>query len=302
MSYRLEETESLGPGLKRIAIEQIDDALAQLRDPGDDLDEAIHEARKCFKKVRAVVRLVRDELGSDLYKRENVCFRDAGRALSDLRDSYVMVETVDDLKDTYADQLDEEAFNVFRQPLVEAHQAVRREVMEGEAIDDVITTISAARQRIQELPIENESYEAIRPSIKRVYRRGYKGRRRAYDEPSAENFHEWRKRVKYLWYHTRILNPLWPDVLEPLADEIHDLSDFLGDDHDLAELRDVVHELPAAAERDKARQVLLGLIAQRRRAFQAQARPLAARLYAESPGRFVDRLGGYWQARQMEIA
>ncbi|MDX1615162.1 MAG: CHAD domain-containing protein [Candidatus Promineifilaceae bacterium] len=302
MSYRLERTEALAPGLKRIAVEQIDDALAQLREPGDDLDEAIHEARKCFKKVRAVVRLVRDELGHTIYKRENVCFRDAGRALSDLRDSYVMVATVDDLQETYADQLDDEAFTAIRQPLVEKHQEVRQQVIESETLDDVITTISAARQRVQDLPIDDDDYEAIRPSIKRVYRRGYKGRRRAYDEPSAEKFHEWRKRVKYLWYHTRILNPLWPDLLDPLAEEIHDLSDYLGDDHDLAELREVVRELPATGDRQDERQVLLGLIEQRRREFQELARPLAARLYAESPSRFVDRLGSYWQAHQIEIA
>jgi hypothetical protein len=71
-----------------------------------------------------------------------------------------------------------------------------------------------------------------------VYKRGRNRLFDAYAAPSPDNFHEWRKRTKYLWYHVRILRPLWPAVLEELANEIHELSNLLGLDHDLA----VFHE------------------------------------------------------------
>ena len=51
-----------------------------------------------------------------------------------------------------------------------------------------------------------------------------------------ESLHEWRKRVKHLWYHHTLLRSLWPPVMEVTGDEAHALSDHLGDDHDLAVL------------------------------------------------------------------
>ncbi|MEX2473331.1 MAG: CHAD domain-containing protein, partial [Gemmatimonadota bacterium] len=84
MSYALQPDESLPSGLRRIADEQVGKALDSLASAADSREEAaagIHDARKRFKKVRAVLRLVRKELGSDRYHGENEAFRDAGRLL-----------------------------------------------------------------------------------------------------------------------------------------------------------------------------------------------------------------------------
>ena len=303
MSYMLEPDESLSPGLKRIIHEQIDDAIESLRNLGDDPHDAIHDARKRFKKVRAAIRLVRDEVGEEVYKRENVCYRDAGRALSDIRDSYVKIETVDMLADHYADHLDDDAFAGTRERLVDAHHALRQRIVHEEAVPaQVADTIEAARARIAALPIGREDYGGIRDSIHRVYKRGYRGLAHSYEKPLPENFHEWRKRVKYLWYHLRILNPLWPDLFEEWADEVHDLSDYLGDAHDLAELRARIEAEPSLCPDEAERELLLGLADRRRSELEAAAHPLGRRIYAEAPEDFVRRMGGYWQAWQAEGA
>ena len=56
MEYRLEPSLSLGEDVRRIAYKQIDFAIGELtsvRDP----HRSIHEARKCFKRIRALLRL-----------------------------------------------------------------------------------------------------------------------------------------------------------------------------------------------------------------------------------------------------
>src|SRR3954453_7178467 len=94
MSYRFVKRETVPDGLRRIARERIENALAELRGETDSSpEEAIHEARKDMKKLRAVLRLARDELGDDVYRRENACFRDAARKLSGVRDADVMLAT-----------------------------------------------------------------------------------------------------------------------------------------------------------------------------------------------------------------
>jgi CHAD domain-containing protein len=75
----------------------------------DDAEsEAVHEVRKCFKKARAALRLARDDLGEDVYRQENACFRDAARPLTEVRDAEVMLETWDDLLRRSPDLLDQE--------------------------------------------------------------------------------------------------------------------------------------------------------------------------------------------------
>ena len=76
-----------------------------LSSPADknDRDEAIHEARKSIKKVRALLRLVSAELGGT-YPRENARLRDIARRLSEFRDAFAIIETFDDLKKKYKDE------------------------------------------------------------------------------------------------------------------------------------------------------------------------------------------------------
>jgi CHAD domain-containing protein len=297
MSYRLEARESLPTNIKRIATEQVDQALEQLRHPpDDDRDEAIHDARKCFKKIRAVLRLVRDEIGEQSYKQENTCYRDAGRRLSDIRDSAVMVETLDEIIQHFDDQLAPEAFVSFRDRLVEEHQSFKQDILDHQgAMSQVAAIIDATRSRIANWPVRDDDFSALYGGLKRVYKRGHNRMAEAYAESSPERYHEWRKRAKYLWYHTRILTPLWPELLAELADQLHDMGDYLGHDHDLSELRRTIMDRPKLMDDKTETQALIGLIDQRRTELEAAARPIAERIYVEKPKAFVDRIGGYWQ-------
>ena len=85
MSYTLVTGETLTEAARRVAGEQLDDAIDDLSDAvDDDPTEAIHDARKRCKKVRGLVRAVRPALGEDVYRVANDTARDAARELSDL--------------------------------------------------------------------------------------------------------------------------------------------------------------------------------------------------------------------------
>ena len=85
-----------------MAAEQLGKALEHLACQDGKRDKHIHEARKATKRLRALVRLVRRELGDEVYALENQCYRDAGRRLSELRDATVLVETLDRLVESLA--------------------------------------------------------------------------------------------------------------------------------------------------------------------------------------------------------
>ena len=109
-----------------------------------------------------------------------------------------------------------------------------------------IETLTAARERVAGWPLHADGFEAFEGGLRRNYRRGRRGFKAAQELPSAEHMHEWRKRVKDLWYHVTLLQDAWRPVLSALADETHELSERLGDEHDVSVLRDWAHEHASA--------------------------------------------------------
>src|SRR5881392_2558499 len=94
MSYELRRDETLGDGLRRICRKQIELALTIARGETKTDDTAVHETRKHLKKARAALRLVKKEIGRGLFKKQDHCFRDVGRLISDVRDAEVRLQTV----------------------------------------------------------------------------------------------------------------------------------------------------------------------------------------------------------------
>jgi CHAD domain-containing protein len=160
-----------------------------------------------------------------------------------------------------------------------------------------VATLMQARARIEDWPLEADGFDAFEAGVRRSYRRGRRDFEAAQLDRSAESMHEWRKRVKDLWYHCSLLEESWKPVMGALAGEAHELSDRLGDDHDLAVLLDWAHEHASAL--NGADPVLRGfdvIVEARRRELQEEAFEFGARLYSDKPSVFVARLRSWWEA------
>jgi hypothetical protein len=98
MSYRIKTHGRVGPTLQRVADEEISAAQAELRALGnEDIGEAVHEARKHFKKLRALVQLLREPLGPKCVREELAFYRDLGRTFHRLRDAQAQVAALEKL-------------------------------------------------------------------------------------------------------------------------------------------------------------------------------------------------------------
>ena len=124
-------------GIRRIALEQIDQALAQLTGPGNDPVRAVHNARTCFKRLRAVLRLVRNEIRTDVYRRENALYRDAGRRLSAVWHSAARLRTLDKLVEQCDDRPILDAAAGTREWLAREHRTTVRELLDSQLIAEV---------------------------------------------------------------------------------------------------------------------------------------------------------------------
>ena len=291
-AFKLKRKESEGDGIRRIAHERVEDAVERLRDEDADQVEAVHEARKDMKKLRATLKLVRPVIDKQTYARENERFRDAGRALSDARDAQVRLGTIDGLAERFPDESPVGGWWAVRAALGGDEPANG----ELEAVrDKAASAIASGEPAIDDWPLERDGFDLLRPGLRRAYARARKTFRSARKERSDEALHEWRKRSKDLWYALRIVRRAWPAVLGATADEAHELSDRLGDDHDLAVLNADLDEVGAQLTAEQ-REQLRGLAGRRRAELQEEAFAYGDRLLAEKPKRFVARLERYWRA------
>src|SRR5437763_12368783 len=148
-AYRLRSTESVSDGIRRIARGQLDAAHDDLEDAsGRKVGIAVHEARKSLKRLRAAVRVARDALGDETYRRENSAFRDAGRQLSGARDAKVLIETLYTVEKAAGDELRSGAGDALRSRLESEHEAALESLRGGGATAAVLNDLDSARARV----------------------------------------------------------------------------------------------------------------------------------------------------------
>lgn len=297
-SYRLRRGESAADGVRRVAAKRAEKAVERLREAGgEELPTAIHGTRKDLKKVRAVLRLVREELGEKAYRSENRRYRDAGRQLAASRDAEVKLETLAALREHFGDSVPSSQARAWEAALAADRDRVQGAAGGGEQTEAAIEAIETAAQRIPDWPLDADSWKLLEPGLTRGYWRGRAALRRARSSGRAEDVHELRKRVKDLWYQLRLLHDAWPAALEAAAEEAHRLADLLGDHHDLALLAEDLRSREGLAN---SRAATEALIAERQEELLGEALKLGARLYAEKPKCMRKRLRAYWRAWKAE--
>jgi CHAD domain-containing protein len=298
-TYRLRADEYVPDGIRRIAGGQLASAREDLDGASKQtLGDAVHETRKRLKRLRACLRLSRDALGDETYDRENTAFRMAGRRLSGARDAQVLAETLDALRERFAAELPAAATDTLRARLRDEHEQAMEGLRDDEAtIAATVGELDAARTRAAGWTLDAAGFAAVKPGLRRIYRRGRKLMRAATREPTTDNLHEARKRVKDLWHATQIVRPAAPKKLKRVSKRAHHLADLLGDDHDLAVLRDYVERNPQAFDDESAREALLAVLDRRREALQRKALELGAQVYDQSPKRFVGGIERGWHKR-----
>ncbi len=295
MAYRLKAGESIPEGIRRVVLEEIDSAAGQLGRKSGNRGEAIHEARKSIKKIRGALRLVQPELGR-IYKRENTRLRDLGHKLSEIRDAEAIIEVFDDLVAKYNDELQRNGLASIRVGLRKSKSEIEQAVNLDETALRGISTLRAARKRVPSWPLKADGFTAIEGGLRNRYRRGRQAMATAKKDPTPENFHEWRKRVKDHWYHVRLLESLWTEVMQAHEESLKKLETWLGDDHNLTVLCGKLRDNPDNYGSAEEVRLSLALAAQYQKELREKAQSLGQRIYEEKPRQFARNMSKLWDA------
>ncbi len=292
MPYQLDLTEEAVPdALRAVAAEQLADAVRNLREERvTDPVTAVHEARKDLKKTRSLLRLSRAGMDAQARRRTNDALREIAAGLADVRDADVMVETVEVLQARFAGHLPARGFATVKRRFVSQAQTSRA-AAEAAISDEVVAALQAQLADVKHWPLADVDRAALAEGVTVAYARGRDEFAAARPDPTVDALHEWRKRVKDLWYHAKLLEQSWPPMWEVLGDEAHALADLLGDDHDLGVLAERIEQQSWPVSVDGP--AFVALCHALRSELQTRAFTLGEKLYAEKAGAFARRVRAY---------
>lgn len=281
MDYQLRESESISAAFHRIGAE----VVVKIRAGVEAADtEGIHEARKGCKWLRAVLRLVRGGMESRATATEFRRIRRVAHLLGNVRDATIRL--------TSFRSLGLENFKALERRLEKDAAKERNHQLNREGQREIRRAIDTMESGWSELEIKRGDWRHVGRGIERSYRRARKGFHQVDENPTSENIHEWRKRVKDLMYHVRLLRPIKPGRMGKFEKHLDDLSDWLGYDHDLILLTAFLRKDSQLAPTD--RRQLFSQVKKHRKEHLTAARHVAESIFQDKPADYVQRLERWW--------
>lgn len=294
--------ESLAEGIDRVVAEQFDVALAITTAAPEHQAAAVHSTRKALKRLRAMLRLVRDTISLDCYHTDNQVLKLVAAELGTVRDAWVMADVLDRLLPH--DPRSQPSVAALIERLQDRYRSESLALLENDAqMKSIVEQLEHVRERSKrwsilagetDTPLPHE-FSSIAPGLQRVYKRGRRGMRIVANSPTDTLLHVWRKRAKYLRHQVEALNILDPITLERYELELEQLTDLLGDDHDLAVLLARFNNDPALIEGIDLEPVLAA-IGKSRHDLQCRSIDLGREFFEDPSTDFVAYVESIWSA------
>ncbi len=290
MAFRFKTKEDFNVGFSRIAAQQIARTLREWQNP--DRAVAVHETRKCLKRLRSLLRLAKPVLSRPDYRAENGFLRDIARSLAVSRDVQVMNETIDFLK-SEATQQELRHLSSLQHQIENSLPDSQLDAAPNEK--KIAKSVRHAGARLAMLEPSAKGFDLVAPGFEKTYRQG---RRRMHDlmaEHSDEASHDWRKRVQAHWRQLRLLSAAWPDLIDARIVLARHLAHTLGLDHDLAILQEYAKGPSGEAVGEVGTDAITRLIEKRQQELRMQALNAGRILFADRPKTLSKQVRRYWE-------
>ena len=296
MAYRFKIAETPERALRRIGLEQLERALRALS-AADTAGSVIHETRKCLKRLRALLRLVRPGLDEGVFHNENARYREIAALLSPARDAQILVETLIKLEPfaAAADAAELAAFTAH----IDQMQVPDAVSERADMIAAARSKLNAAKSAMSKLDIAGSDFGCVEQGLRASYRKGLERFRCAYCEGTDEAFHDWRKSVQLHWRHMALLSRAWPDMFSARVEAARQLSHSLGDSQDLSVLVVQVETLPAGVLPKSGAGRLVRLARKRQQHLRASAEPRGAQIFSLPPKALAHSVMTAWHAARV---
>lgn len=299
MSFNLDPAMPMSEAVRRAACGEIDAAHTALASP-PELHRGVHDARKCLKRIRSLLVLIRPGLPEPLYLSLNERVRAIAKGLAPARDAQALLDAIDKIGGNPEAQGDSSPIRALRAWLHRRRQAAERS-LEASTASTAMQGLVALRPSLSTLAVYPDNFTPVAEGLRASYRGGRRAFANAFETGSDEAFHDWRKSLQHHWRHMQLLAPCWPSELSARAELARNLSQILGEDHDISLIVQLVSAptMVFASPEDTA--AFLKRCRAKHKALRREAKARGARLFVERPRPFVERIEAYWRT-DAEIA
>jgi CHAD domain-containing protein len=290
MAARFNTAERLDQAFARVAAEEAIAVRAALADAPDDAEQAVHRARRGIKRVRALLRLARPQLGKR-YRRVNRAWREAALTLAGERDAAVALASFEKIAETCRDELPAQKLAAIRSCLTASTTgANERRASPADAAKSALDAAECLTTPLK-WPRSETDLEA---GLRRAQQRLRASWRRARRDTDADTLHEWRKRLKDMAAQTGFLRKVLSEEAAQRRAEMQELAEVLGEEHDLAILCRRLDEVTLPPGTKKSSAKLMRAVAERQGELRRAALEKAAGLGAQTPKAFAREIVGRW--------
>jgi CHAD domain-containing protein len=296
MAYRLKPGRQISHSVRKIGTEQIDRVLARFS-AKNGKGTAVHEARKAMKRLRALLHLIKPAMPKGAFAANEARVKAIGRSLSGARDAQAMLETVRKVEGLGGAGGAAPVSAALRAHL-QAKCAEAERGLNGSGANQLRKLLKEAKASFAQLSLEQDEFEVVAATLQKDYRKARSAFRRAYRLHEDEAFHEWRKYVQRHWRQLLLVAPSWPKAIRPHIALARNLSEILGEDHDLSVLAGIVQAHADELGTSDAIEAYLSLCRSRKAELRKIAHDLGARLLAEKPGSLARRISAYWSTAE----
>jgi CHAD domain-containing protein len=293
VQYRLSMAQPLQKAIPAIAAAELDAAIARL-DKANAGPEAVHAARKHFKRTRALLSLVEPAASGTAARTGRKRLARTARKLAASRDAQVAVDTAKDLEKDYGTGAAAQAFSDWiaflkarRDRVEEKLDAGNRKVVTGE--------LKKIKASLLKLGLNGAAMTDLLASASKTYRAGRRAMKAALKAGGGEALHEWRKLAQRHWRHTLLLKEVWPQEAKSRVALARRLCDLLGQYNDLTVMHETVHGNKVVFRSPSDAKMLCHCIGAKQKRLLKKAASRGSRLYAEKPKAFARRFRAHWQ-------
>jgi CHAD domain len=291
------------PGRAReSALAQLDLAITTLKQAQEsDLEQTVHETRKAIKRVRTLELLRKDMVGRKRRRKRRKLLRQAAGELSGARDAQVLLNTLEGLMRRDPRGLPgSPGVSRLHAVLLAEQRSAERALRRSGALERALQPLEAIREEVaaeRRKAGRKREARSLRSAVEDIYEEGRSAMRAARRRGGIAEMHQWRKRVKDLRYATEAtLEAHGPSTkqgkrLKRIANRADQLGEALGEEHDLALLKQRIKREKALFHGDKrGRRALMRSLRRRRAKLRKRAFTAGASLYDDKPKRFRARL------------
>lgn len=195
-------------------------------------NQTVHELRKSFKRLRALFRFYQEMPDSHVWQISD-SIRNFGKLLAPVRESAVNIDIFD--KEISSNTLiPERKIRNARDFLIQKNKLLlERGFWENNLCNTIGSFFEGFERLLQEAGHELPSKIHLFHEVNQSYLKSYSVYHELPVNPHPVEWHHLRKKLKQLWYQLDFIRFLHPRYFKLKTDQLNNITDQLGDDHDL---------------------------------------------------------------------